>query len=742
MAPRTARSLTSLAPLAVLALAVALRIASPPGLEHLQLLTFDAFQRLHPRAYQDLPVKVVDLDEESLERLGQWPWPRTQVAELIRKLDELGAAVIALDIVFAEPDRTSPSRLVRLWTEMPVGSPLREAAETLPDHDAVLAEAMREAAVVTGFTLTVEPRPRLPAAKAGWSYAGDDPKLFARAFAGAVTTLPELEAAADGNGHFTLLREHDGIVRRVPVVLRLGDQLYPSLSAEAVRVAQGASAYAVKSSGASSETSFGAHTGMTHVKIGRVVVPVTADGFQWLHYTGPAPARVLPAWRVMEGEVGREALEGTIVLVGTSASGLKDLRATPLNPEEAGILIHAQAAEQMLSGEALVRPDWAPGAELLYLIALGLALILLLPRVGALWCALIALVTAAAAFGTSWYAFTRLHWLLDPVYPSLAVLLIYLVSSLLSYVRAESERREIRSAFGRYLSPALVERLADSPDRLALGGEIRPMTVLFADIRDFTTIAEQLDARELTRFMNRFFTPMTAVILEQGGTIDKYMGDCIMAFWNAPLDDPDHARHACRAALAMGGALARRNAELRDAGTALGREPIVIRLGIGVNTGECCVGNLGSDQRFDYSVIGDHVNLASRLEGRSKTYGVGIVIGEETRTQAPELAALELDVIRVKGKTAPARVFALLGDEALAGGDAFTALVGRHARMLAAYRSQAWEEARAALERARASGAARFGLAALYELYETRIARYAASSPGAGWDGVFTASEK
>jgi adenylate cyclase len=330
--------------------------------------------------------------------------------------------------------------------------------------------------------------------------------------------------------------------------------------------------------------------------------------------------------------------------------------------------------------------------------------------------------------------------LIDPVYPSLFVVAIYLAASLIVYLRTEAEKRQVRGAFSRYMSPALVDQLAAHPERLRLGGETRNMTLLFCDIRGFTTISEQFDAEGLTSFINRFLTPMTGIILERRGTIDKYMGDAIMAFWNAPLDDAEHATNACRSALAMIDGVKALNQTLRAEAEASGRKFIPINIGIGLNSGDCCVGNMGSDQRFDYSVLGDDVNLASRLEGQSKTYGVNIVIGENTQAQVNGFAVIELDLIKVKGKTRPVRIYGLLGDPAKAQDPAFKTFAERHAAMIAAYRAQAWDEAEAVAAdcRARAAGA----LDGLYDLYAERIADFRASPPGPHWDGVYVATSK
>ncbi len=361
------------------------------------------------------------------------------------------------------------------------------------------------------------------------------------------------------------------------------------------------------------EEAYGEHTGINHVKIGRIEVPTDSKARIWIHFTDFVPERYIPAWEVFEEDFDASRAEGHILLVGTSAAGLKDLRATPLNPAAAGVEVHALAIEQMLLGHYLERPDWGDGAEITYMVVLGVTLTLLLPLLGALWCAFLGAAAAAAAVALSWYSYTEFQQLLDPVYPSLVVLAVYLAGSLINFLRSEAERRQVRGAFSRYMSPALVEQLAEDPSRLVLGGEMRNMTLLFADIRGFTTISEQFkaDPQGLTRLINRFLTPMTDKILERRGTIDKYMGDAIMAFWNAPLDDEGHATHACDSALEMFNALEGLNADIKAAREAAGEPFFPLNIGIGLNSGECCVGNMGSDQRFDYSVLGDPVNLAA-----------------------------------------------------------------------------------------------------------------------------------
>jgi adenylate cyclase len=724
-------------PLLVLGVFVTLRIVNPPLLETARLQVFDAYVRLAPRHDAAAPVVVVDIDDDTLAAFGQWPWPRTLIAALVQKLDGLGAKTIAFDVVFAEPDRTSPAEASKLWD---ASEALKAEARKLPDHEVMLAEAMQQSRVVTGFALiteapAVEVRPSL---RASIAHAGDDPREYVPRLAGAVANLPILEQASTGNGHLTLLAESDGMTRRVPLLLRLGDQLYPSLAAEALRVAQGASTYVVKSTGASGEQYSNAHTGIVSVKIGAHTVPTDANGRLWIYYARRDPARTVPAWEVLAGQADASMIHNAIVFIGTSAIGLKDIRTTPVNPAMAGVEVHAQATEQILDGAFLARPDWADGAETVWLAGLGALLLIALPRAGAVACAGIGAAGIAVALGVSWYAFTRLRWLLDPVMPSVAVLGLYLVASFLNFLRTEAERRHVRQAFSRYLAPALVDRLAKHPEQLRLGGERRTMTILFADIRGFTSLAEQFDAEGLGRFMNRFLTPMTQIVLAHQGTIDKYVGDCIMAFWNAPFDDALHTRHACHAALQMRSHLVVFNQQMQADGQGVEAIRRPVHIGIGINTGSCTVGNFGSEQRFDYSVLGDPVNLASRLEGQSNIYGSDIILGEMAREQVPELAAIELDLILVRGRQHPVRIYALIGDAAMASDERFQSLQRHHAQLLQAYREQKWDEASASLETCLSLDTPRIRLRRLYWLYRSRIEAYRTNPPAEAWDGVWS----
>ncbi|MFD0987020.1 CHASE2 domain-containing protein [Methyloligella solikamskensis] len=718
---------------------LALRLWDPAPVARLRALAFDSFQRIAPEEFNpELPVRIVDIDEESLAKLGQWPWPRTLLAELTDTLLENGAAAIGFDMVFPEEDRMSPSNLARYWDGADKG-PLGEALRNMPANDALFARSIADAPVILGF-IALSNGGALPANKAGFAHGGDDPRLFAPHFPGAAVSLPQLQEAAQGSGALNWIPEHDQVIRRMPMLVTIDDKLLPAFAGEMLRVAQGASTYMIKSSGASGVESFGEQTGITRVRVGDFEVPTDPNGQMWMKFSKSAPGRYLPAWKLLEGDIPAAEIAGRIVIIGTSAAGLLDLRATPLEPSVPGVELHAQAVEQIIAGNFLLRPDLALPGELLYILVLGILIAALIYWTGAASSALIAIAAIAGVIGFSWYAYSSLGWLVDPVFPALSLLAIYLTGSLLMFLRTEHERNRVRNAFSHYMAPALVERLAADPTRLKLGGEMRNMTLLFSDVRGFTTISEGLDAEELTRFLNELFTPLSNIILAQDGTIDKYMGDALMAFWNAPLDDPDHAEHACRAALLMMEEMRRLNDKWRDHAKETGRDYRPVSLGIGINTGECCVGNLGSEIRFDYSVIGDNVNVASRIEGQSKTYGVGAVIGESTVERAPGYAFLELDLLKVKGKTQAVRIFALLGDQALLEDEEFKAFRDRHNGFLDAFRSRDWK---AAEETAKAlSEEQPHGLETLYGLYLERIAIYKKTPPPPDWDGSAEALSK
>jgi adenylate cyclase len=725
----------------VLAIALLSIISVPvlsPALERIGLLVFDSYQRAAPRVYEDAPVRIVDIDDETIRRYGQWPWPRTDMARLTLALGEAGAAAIAFDIVFSEADRTSPAQIAKRFAKSDPAAARTLAA--LPDNDAQLASIFGATPVVAGYFLTNDQRHSQAEAKAGLAVIGSDPTSLAR-YRNAVLPLPQLSAAAAGLGFVSIKPDADSIIRRAPLIAVQRDMLLPSLALDAVRVANQAQSVKIKTSNGSGE--FGAGGDVVSLQINDMIVPTTAKGELWMHYTGPVPKRVVPAWKILSGTLSaaeREKLfAGQIIFVGASAIGLRDLRATPLNANELGVMIHAQAAEQMILGKFLSRPDWALGLEISLLLVLGILMSLLLARLGALKGALLGGAAVGAIIAGSWYAFTEQRLLLDPTYPVIGITLAYLVQTVITYYREEKQRAYIHRAFDRYLSPELVKRIADDPGQLELGGEERDMTVMFCDIRSFSSISENLKPNEIIGFLIRFLTPMTDLLLARKATIDKYIGDAILAFWNAPLTDTDQYRNAARGALDMIARLRTLNYEMQ-AQTAE-PWPGEVKIGIGLNAGPCCVGNMGSQQRLSYSLIGDTVNLASRIEGLTKYYGVQVAIGSALKAHLPDFATVVIDKVRVIGRSAPETIHVLLGDESLSDNEAFHDFSKAHDAMLTAYQNQNWEMAGHLLDE-NEDAAAQFGLSRLYAMYRDRILIFATTSPGADWDGVFTATEK
>jgi adenylate cyclase len=723
----------------VIAGSMLIRHYDPFIIQGLRLIAFDTYQRFSPRAYDpQMPVRIVDIDERSLAELGQWPWPRTVIRDLVDKLRENGAAAIAFDVQFSEPDRTSLEEVVKRM-------PPAQAAKMLPiidgqpTNDQLLAAALKEAPSVLAVALAGGDGKFPSKMKAGFSFAGDDPRPFIPPFTTGAGNLEILEEAASGIGSINWRPDRDQVLRRVGIVYRVDDRFVPTLFAEALRIAQGASSYLLKSSNASGETALGQQTGLNHIRIGAIEIPTDADGGIWLKFRHSRPEAYLPVWKVLKGEIPKDEIEGRIILIGTSAPGLLDLRATPLDSSIAGVEIIAQSIEHVLSGITLTRPDYAYAIEQFVIVVFGVLLALLLVRVSARAAGLLGLLAIETLLFGGWLAYSQFGLLLDPVFPALSLLCLVAVATFYVYRRVEVQRGEIRGAFSRYVAPAVVNELLANPEKLELGGEERDLTLLFCDVRNFTTISEGLSAHELTRFINELLTPLTDIILSHRGTIDKYMGDAIMAFWNAPLDEAEHATQACKSAIDMAGRMASLNEYWQTQAKAAGRTFDRVRIGIGINTGRCCVGNLGSLQRFDYSAIGDNVNVASRFEGLAKVYGLTAIVGERTINEMRGFTALELDLVRVKGRGRPSPIFTfsqlLHDDESL-----LARLRHTHNEFLAHFRAQEWQKAEQAIAECRSYEVQR--MEHYYALFQSRIADFKAAPPPNDWDGVFTAHEK
>lgn len=679
----------------ILIFSVGLRIVDPTPVADLRLSVFDSYLRATPRqADTSDPVKVVAIDEASLKQLGQWPWPRTVLAELISRLTEAGARTIAIDVILPEADRLSASAFISRLPHTPEFAAVKAELRKLPENDDTLAEAIKNGPVVLGVSGATENNTISITPKASVAAAGDPPHQFLPDYPSAIASLKKLTEKATGLGAVNWIPEHDLIIRRVPLLFTIAGKVLPSLSLETLRMHHGESTILVKSSGSSGLSAFGQNTGVELVKVGSSILPTNSKGEVWLRLSEERDTRTISAVDVLKPDFDKTRVKGRHIFIGASAVGLYDLRATPLSQSVPGVEVHAQALEQMLANDHAVRPAYATGYELLFLIGVGALTIFLIGRVGPMLAAVTGVAAILALLSASWLAYKNAGLLFDPIYPSLSVIALYLAGSLVSYISSEKERIQVRSAFSSYVAPALVEELAKNPDKLKLGGETRTVTCLFADIRGFTSLSEGRTAEELIEFINQLFDPLTQVILDHNGTIDKYMGDAVMAFWNAPLDDTDHAKNACKSALRIQDKLSTLNERWQEAAKKAGEpEPNPVNIGIGLNTGPCCVGNMGSSQRFDYSVIGDTVNIASRLENETKSYGCTIIVGEDTTQAAPELAYLRLGKITLRGKSTPQNIYALVGGEDVAQSEQFKLLKDRHTAAINAIEKNQREDA-------------------------------------------------
>jgi len=710
----------------------ALRIADFEPIQELRVRTFDFYQRFDPRIKTSRPVTIIDIDEQSLKKIGQWPWPRTHIADMVINLANLGAVAIGFDVVFSEPDRLNPDVLAKSMRYL--DDLTRNRLRELPSNDQILADAIRRARVVLGETglasVVSEIDKELPFtgfATRGETTEDPQPRFFE--FPGLLRNVPVLEKVAAGRGLFTIVPERDGIIRRVPMMLQAQGQMMPSLSLEMLRVVSGTSTILAKYD----------RNGVKSIALRGLDIPTDKHGELWVHFAHQDPSIYVPATSVLDGTAPVEKIRGKLVLIGTSAVALNDIKTTPVSAVMPGVEIHAQVLEAALTRAVLAQPNYAIGVELLGAMLLGLLVIIFAPNFGPATLVGVGALFATLLIGTSWYFYREHRLLIDFTYPLLSTTAIYLTLVFASFVREQRQRKQVRGQFAQYMSPVLVEQLAQSPEKLKLGGEERELTIMFSDVRGFTTISETYknDPQGLTTLMNRFLTPLTNAILARNGYIDKYMGDAIMAFWNAPLDDKQHEINACEAAIDMLAKIDELNWTRKTEADAGGHPYIPINVGIGLNTGLSVVGNMGSDLKFNYSVLGDAVNLASRLEGQSKEYGFPIIAGSRTALAAKEkFAILELDFIMVKGKKEPEVIYAIAGREDVAHSGQFQRLRNLTIEMLACYRSRDWEGALAAIERGRRSDEARV-LERLYQLYEARILDFQKNPPSENWNGAF-----
>lgn len=651
------------------------RAADPFPVQVLREIAFDFYQRLHPRPQGEFPVRVIDIDEASLDALGQWPWPRDRLATLADRLTELGAAAIGFDVLFPEADRMSPSRIA---AEIPGVD-----AANLPDYDAMFATALSRSPAILGFSRTPNGKPMTGGPKGGFAVSGPDPSASIPFLTGVAAPLPLLREAAPGLAALSLNTElSTSAIRRLPMLWTNGDKLFPTLSIEALRLALGIGTVVVFGDTA-------AEGYVEGLRLADFSVPLTSEGDLWIYYSRPRADMLVPAKDVLGPGYRQLAdrIAGHIVLIGTSASGLLDLHTTTLGDNVPGVTVHAQAIEQILAGAYLTRPDWVAGLEIVGLLLIGALLVIIVLQLGPLAGLTVGVLSLGGVTAFSWWMFVTNGTMIDPSYALVALTLLYLALVFFRFLTTDQAKKQIRRAFGYYVSPTLLTEIEKNGDRLKLGGEMRQVTVMFSDVRGFTPLSEKLTPPQILALLNTMFGALGEEITGRLGTIDKFIGDAIMAFWNAPVDVADHPRRAVEAALGMRNRLKALNAAdafgLR-AGNRGGIDEVVI--GIGLSTGEALVGNMGLETRFDYSALGDTVNVASRVESSCKEMGYDLLITSSTRDAVPDFAILEAGAIALKGKSDRVVLHLLVGGPELAKSGSFKLLRATHGEALAALR--------------------------------------------------------
>lgn len=718
----------------------ALHIAGTPRLELIERIEnylYDVRIRLTMPGTIDDRIVIIDIDEASQAELGRWPWPRNTLAALVDRLfDDYEVRVFGLDALFAEAEETSAERLLDALQSSEIGKNPEIAAELERYREALdsnfrFAESFIARDVVTGFVFKDSLHEDEPAATGALpsalipadAIAGlSVPFVTASGYTG---NLPELQQNAIGGGFFDApIIDADGVFRRAPLLQRYQGDLYPSLALAVARVALGMPdiglVFATTRDGRMSGVELEALT------LGERRIPVNEQVAVYIPFRGPQESfPYISAKDVLSGAAPRELLQGRIALLGASAAGLLDLRSTPVGQRYIGVEAHANLVAGLLDGAIRQQPAWSDGLEFSLLLLIAIFTGVLLPRVGPFAAlALVVVMLGATMAGNLWM------WsALGLVVPIASLLSFILLASMLQitygFFVEQRNKRHLSQIFGQYIPPALVEEIDASGAQISLEGEHREMSVLFSDVRSFTTISEGLDATELTRMMNEFLTPFTGVIQKYRGTIDKYMGDAVMAFWGAPLSDAEHARHALLAAFDM----LRVVRELDEPFSTRGWPKI--RVGVGIASGPMNVGNMGSEFRIAYTVMGDTVNLGSRLEGLTKQYGVDIIVNDMAARQVPEFAFRELDLVRVKGKSEPVAIYEPIGPTAeLSAGQQQQLAV--YAAALAAYRQRQWDDAETAFKTLR-----QHSDNLLYNVYLDRVSNFRQSPPAANWDGVF-----
>jgi len=712
-----------------------------PFVSKLEAIVYDTRLRLTMPGTVDPRIVIVDIDERSLGIEGRWPWRRDRLGLLLDRLfEQYKVRLVGFDVVFAERDESSGLKLLRelSMNELKRAPGFRETLEELAprlEFDRIFADKMRGRPVVLGYYFNQEPEdiairvgqlpePVLP--KGVFQGRSIQPTRWT----GYGANLPELQGAAASAGHFNPLPDKDGITRRVPMLAEWGGAYYEPLSLAVLRLYTDSPPVLAGFTDAPRWAR--EYPGLEWLEVGKHRIPVDAEVAALVPYRGPERSfKYVSAADVLDGKAARADLENKIVLVGATAPGLLDLRAAPVGHVYPGVEIHANLISGMLDGRIKQMPPYVLGAEFTLLALAGLVMALVLPLLNPLRATLVTVAVLAGVVATNVLVWQVGNLVLPLASGVLLVALLFGLNMSYGFFVESRAKRQITGLFGQYVPPELVDEMSAHPEHFSMEGESREMSVLFSDVRGFTTISEGLDPKQLSRLMNEFLTPLTQVIYRRRGTIDKYMGDCIMAFWGAPLHDLEHPRNAVLAGLEMLATMDALQPQFRSRGWP------ALHIGVGVNSGRMSVGNMGSDIRVAYTVMGDAVNLASRLEGLTKIYGVGMIVGEAARAACKDLAFRELDRVKAKGKTEPVAIYEPLGPAAVLAKAASDELSLWH-QALRLYRAQQWDMAELQLINLQRLHPGR----ALYAEFIERVAMFRKQPPGPGWDGTWTFETK
>jgi len=685
-----------------------------------------------PRGVDDRII-ILDIDEKSLQELGHWPWPRDVLAKFIDKLfDQYQIAVVGFDVVFAEADYSSGIRVLDEFArgELKETPGFQQAYQKLRpqlDNDGLFAKAMKGRPVVLGYYLSNErgsrriasiPEPVLPKGM----FTGRN--IYFTSWVGYGGNLVEFQKSAANAGHFNPFTDPDGIVRRVPMLAELDGAYYEALSLAVVRTLLGFPK--VEPGYTEGGVMQGGYSGLEWLRTGPLTIPVDESVSALVPFRGDRYSfPYISISDVLADRVQPAQLKGRIALVGASASGLLDLRATPVNSVYAGVEVHANMIAGILDRKIPQKPPYMLGAEVMLLVGIGLLLAILIPMLSAVWATLSSFIALAAVSALSILAWTQAHTVLPLATSLLMILSLYVMNMAYGYFVESRSKRQFTELFGQYVPPELVDRMAQDPEKYSMEGKEETLTVLFSDVRGFTSISESLSAKDLTLYINDYLTAMSLVIRGNGGTLDKYIGDAIMAFWGAPVEDAKHARNGVVTMLSMQKRAAELNEEFRAKGWP------EFKIGIGVNSGRMRVGDMGSKLRKAYTVMGDPVNLGSRLEGLTKQYDLGMLVGDETRKLVTDVVFREVDMVRVKGKDTAVAIFEPLGMQGELDKKTLDELKLWN-QCLKHYRAQDWDQAELALLNLQRMNPE----CELYGAYTEFVAEHRKNPPGPGWDGV------